>query len=380
MKSGMGLLRRSGTFSFVLVSFLTAGAWAQQPAGRSPAEQQNTAPTGLPTAQPVSPPAVSASGVVSNSEKADDPSKDSPGKSTIVTLGPGDLIEVNVYNVPELASKVRVSNSGDVYLPLIDYVHVQGLTQEEAQALIEKRLVDGGFVRNPHVTIFVDEFTSQGVTIIGEVGKPGIYPDIGEHKLYEVVSQAGGFSQNASRKIAILRRNQPDPVRVTLPRNLADDVSSNVEIMPGDTITVPRAPTIYVVGDVGRPSAVLVDNGSLTVLQALALAGGTNKTAKLGASRIIRKGPDGEGSVCKDCFTFRMAVGGGRNRIQAFAIGGRRARRREKAAGRHLETTSRATGGLQEESEIASKTGCSQNKFCVGRHHSQDWQVNSEGG
>ena len=100
-------------------------------------------------------------------------------------------------------------------------------------------MADGGFVRNPHVTIFVDEFTSQGVTIIGGVGKPGIYPDIGEHKLYEyeVVSQAGGFSQNASRKIAILGRNQPDAVRVTLPRDLADDLSSNVEIMPGDTIT-----------------------------------------------------------------------------------------------------------------------------------------------
>jgi polysaccharide export outer membrane protein len=236
---------------------------------------------------------VSASGATNNPDKTDDPSKDSPGKSTIVTLGPGDLIEVNVYNVPELASKVRVSNSGDVYLPLIDYVHVEGLTQEEAQALIEKRLADGGFVRNPHVTIFVDEFTSQGVTIIGEVGKPGIYPDIGEHKLYEVVSQAGGFSQNASRKIAILRRNQPDPVRVTLPRDLADDLSSNVEIMPGDTITVPRAPIIYVVGDVGRPSGLLVDNGSMTVLQALALSGGTNKTAKLGASRILRKAPDG---------------------------------------------------------------------------------------
>jgi polysaccharide export outer membrane protein len=293
MKSGMGRVRSSRTFAFVLVSVLTAGAWAQQPAGSRPAEQQKAAPTGLPATQPVSQAAVSASGAASNSEKADDPSKDNPGKSTIVTLGAGDLIEVNVYNVPELASKVRVSNSGDVYLPLIDYVHVEGLTQEEAQTLIEKRLADGGFVRNPHVTIFVDEFTSQGVTIIGEVGRAGVYPDIGEHKLYEVVSQAGGFTQNASRKIAILRRNQPDPVRVTLPRNLADDLSSNVEIMPGDTITVPRAPVIYVVGDVGRPSGLLVDNGTLTVLQALALAGGTNKTAKLGASRIIRKGPDG---------------------------------------------------------------------------------------
>jgi polysaccharide export outer membrane protein len=210
-----------------------------------------------------------------------------------VKLGPGDLIEVGVYNVPELTSKVRVSLNGDIYLPLIDYVHVEGLTQEEAQALIEKRLADGGFVRSPHVTIFVDEATSQGVTILGEVGKPGIYPDVASRRLYDVVSQAGGFSQAASRKIAVIRRNQAEPIRIELPHNLADDQSANIEILPGDTITVPRAPIIYVVGDVGRPSGLLVDNGSLTVLQALALAGGTNNTAKLGAARIIRKGPTG---------------------------------------------------------------------------------------
>jgi polysaccharide export outer membrane protein len=167
------------------------------------------------------------------------------------------------------------------------------LTQEEAQSVIEKRLEDGGFVRSPHVSIFVDEATSQGVTILGEVAKPGIYPDIGDHKLYEVVSQAGGFTANASRKIAILRRNQTGPVRINLPRDLADDLTGNVDIEPGDTITVPRAPVIYVVGDVARPSGLLVDNGTMTVLQALALAGGTNKTAKLSGARIIRKGPNG---------------------------------------------------------------------------------------
>ena len=230
---------------------------------------------------------------MANPAQAKDSTADSPEKTTIVKLGPGDLIEVSVYNVPELASKVRVSNSGDVYLPLIDYVHVEGLTQEEAQALIEKRLEDGGFVRNPHVAIFVDEAMSQGVTIIGEVGRPGIYPDIGDHKLYEVVSQAGGFTPTASRKIAILRKNASEAIRVNLPRDLADDLSGNVEIHPGDTITVPRAPVIYVVGDVGRPSGLLVDNGKMTVLQALALAGGTNKTAKLGGARILRKSPDG---------------------------------------------------------------------------------------
>lgn len=214
-------------------------------------------------------------------------------QASIVKLGPGDLIEVNVYNVPELTTKARVSSAGDVYLPLIDYVHVDGLTQEEAQALIEKRLSDGGFVRSPHVTIFVDEAASQGVNVIGEVMKPGIYPDTADHKLYEVISQAGGFTQQASRKISVVRKGETEPIQVDLPRNLADDVSKNIDILPGDTISIPKAPIIYVVGDVGRPSGLLVDNGSLTVLQALALAGGTNKTAKLGGARIIRKGPNG---------------------------------------------------------------------------------------
>jgi polysaccharide biosynthesis/export protein len=271
--------------------FVSLGiANAQQPAISTPAD-------GAPTeaAQPVSQAATNPAGTPppAPSKPQGDFSKDASDHSTLFKLGPGDLLQVSVYNVPDLTSKVRISNAGDVYLPLIDYVHVEGLTQEEAQTLIEKRLEDGGFVRNPHVQIFVDEASSQGVTIIGEVGKPGIYPDVGDHKLYEVISQAGGFNSSASRKIAILRRNQAEPIRVDLPRNLADDVSGNVEIRPGDTITVPRAPIIYVVGDVGRPAGLLVDNGQLTVLQALALTGGTNRTAKLGGARIIRKGPNG---------------------------------------------------------------------------------------
>ena len=228
-----------------------------------------------------------------NPDTAKDATKDTADEVSLVKLGPGDLVEVNVYNVPELATKARVSTSGDLYLPLIDYVHVEGLTQEEAQALIQKRLEDGGFVRNPHVTIFVDEAASQGVTLLGEISKPGIYPDTVDRKLYQVISEAGGFTPTASRKIAIIRRNAPEPIRVDLPRNLADDLSGNVEVLPGDTITVPKAPIIYVVGDVGRPSGILVDNGTLTVLQALALAGGTNHTAKLSAVRLIHKTPAG---------------------------------------------------------------------------------------
>jgi polysaccharide biosynthesis/export protein len=288
MKSGSsGTVLRDRVAILVFVACLAfSGIGAAQQASPS-------APAADVPAQPVSQAAQSSSGAQSGITKADDGAKTSDDETSVVKLGAGDLIEVNVYNVPELASKVRISNSGDVYLPLIDYVHVDGLTQEEAQALIEKRLADGGFVRNPHVTIFVDEASSQGVTILGEVNKPGIYPDTGDRKLYDLISQAGGFTQQASRKVSVVHKGKTEAMHVELPRNLADDVSRNIGILPGDTISVPKAPIIYVVGDVGRPSGLLVDNGSLTVLQALALAGGTNKTAKLGAARIIRKGPTG---------------------------------------------------------------------------------------
>jgi polysaccharide export outer membrane protein len=299
MESGRLSFTRRGCAGLLVVGLICIGSSVAR-AQQKPADASREAATPV---QPASQPAIEVLGTNSDARvggtasvpaKSDTPNGDkSSAGDGAVKLGTGDLVEVSVYNVPELSTKARVSNSGDVYLPLIDYVHVGDLTLEEAQALIEKRLSDGGFVRSPHVTIFVDESSSQGVTVLGEVSKPGIYPNLGDHKLYEIVSEAGGFTQNAAKRVSIIRRNQPLPLNVTLPKNLADDLSSNVDIMPGDTINVPRAPVIYVVGDVGRPSGLLVDNGSLTVLQALALAGGTNRTAKMGGVRIIRKGPAG---------------------------------------------------------------------------------------
>jgi len=298
MKSGTsgGTRRGQSILFFLLTVFaIAAMAAAQEPSTPPPAEpsQQPNEPAEVRAVHPTPQPKVNPPITAESPTKVEDANKPVSDESALVKLGPGDLIDVNVYNVPELNTKVRVGNGGEVYLPLIDYVHVEGLTQEEAQELIEKRLSDGGFVRSPHVSIFVDDASSQGVTVIGEVQKPGIYPDVADRKLYEVVSEAGGFTASASRKIAILRRNRPEPIRVDLPRDLADDAKGNVTIMPGDTITVPRAPIIYVVGDVARPSGLLVDNGTLTVLQALALVGGTNHTAKLGGARIIRKTPAG---------------------------------------------------------------------------------------
>jgi polysaccharide biosynthesis/export protein len=266
-----------------LIFVVGAAAGAQQTPGQVPPSQNQNVEPFPSAAQPVP----AANGTIPASDSAP------PSGDSFLKLGGGDLIEVNVYNVPELSTKARVGNSGDVYLPLIDYVHVGDLSIDEAQTLIAKRLGDGGFVRNPHVTIFVDESASQGVTVLGEVSKSGIYPDLGDHKLYEIISQAGGFTPSASRKISIFRHSDPVPIHVQLPRNLGEDQSANVEVLPGDTILVPRAPVIYVVGDVGRPSGLLVDNGTLTVLQALALAGGTNRTAKMGSVSIIHKGSPG---------------------------------------------------------------------------------------
>jgi polysaccharide export outer membrane protein len=291
-----GFARSRGLLAAFVVVVLLWGAefaaWAQQDAASSPTE------SAVPAA-PVSQAAV-PNGKNVDTEKAA-PSAAQAGlaatandNTSQVKLGPGDLLEVSVYNVPELATKARIGNAGDVYLPLIDYVHVGGLTVDEAQALIQKRLEDGGFVHNAHVSIFIDESASQGVTILGEVAKPGLYPALGERKLYDMISLAGGFTGSAARKISIIRQNTAGgSITVNLPRNLADDLQDNVEILPGDTITVPKAPIIYVVGDVGRPAGFLVDNGTLTVLEALALAGGTNHTAKLGGVRIIHKGPAG---------------------------------------------------------------------------------------
>ena len=211
-----------------------------------------------------------------------------------VKLGVGDLVEIAVFGVPDLATKTRVSGSGDVYLPLIDYVHVAGLTTDEAQELIQKRLEDGGFVRGPHVSIFVDESASQAITLLGEVSRPGPYPAIGERRLFDLISAAGGLTDKAGRNATIEHRGNPgQKVELQLSSNLADNSESNVEVFPGDTIIVSRAGIVYVVGDVNRPSGFLIEDANLSVLKALALAGGSTRTSALNRTKILRQTPNG---------------------------------------------------------------------------------------
>jgi polysaccharide biosynthesis/export protein len=211
-----------------------------------------------------------------------------------VKLGVGDLVEIAVFGVPDLSAKTRISGSGDIYLPLIDYVHVADLTTDEAQAMIQKRLEDGGFVRNPHVSIFVDESVSQSITLLGEVSHPGPYPATGERRLFDLLSAAGGLTDKAGRAVTIERRGTPEEkIQLQISSNLAEDDKSNVDVFPGDTVFVSRAGIIYVVGDVTRPSGFLIEDNNLSVLKALALAGGSTRTSALSKTRILRQTPNG---------------------------------------------------------------------------------------
>jgi polysaccharide export outer membrane protein len=231
------------------------------------------------TAPPKQPSAAQASRLLPNSN---------------VKLGIGDLVEVAVFGVPDLSTKTRISGSGDIYLPLIDYVHVADLTTDEAQAMIQKRLEDGGFVRNPHVSIFVDESLSQSITLLGEVSHPGPYPATGERRLFDLLSAAGGLTDKAGRTVTIERRGAPEEkIHVQISSNLAEDDKSNVDVFPGDTVFVSRAGIIYVVGDVTRPSGFLIEDNNLSVLKALALAGGGTRTSSLSKTKILRETPNG---------------------------------------------------------------------------------------
>jgi len=227
--------------------------------------------------------AQSAQDVVQFSPRANDPS---------LQLGVGDLIELTVYDVPELTTKTRISNSGDIYCALIGPTHVAGLTAEEAAQLIEKRL--SAFLKDPYVSLFVSEYASQGASVLGEVNKPGVYPVLGEQHLYDLISASGGLTEKAGHSITVTHRSDPDnPVTLPVSRNLSDNPQSNIKVFPRDTIVVRKADIVYVVGDVGRPSGLLMDASGLTVLQAIALAGGTTRTAKLSGTRILHKSPTG---------------------------------------------------------------------------------------
>ena len=214
-------------------------------------------------------------------------------------ISAGDLLNVSVFDTPELSSKIRVDHDGNITLPVGGELQVKDLTAEEAAAAVQKRLLDKDIIKDPHVSVFILEYATQGVTVLGEVKTPGVYPVLGARSLFDFISAAGGLTPTAANTAAIMHRGQPgkqDVVRLS--NDPAKAAAANLPIEPGDTILVPRAGIVYVVGDVGKPGGFLIDNNErLSVLQAVALAAGTNRTAALNNSKLIRKSVTGREEI-----------------------------------------------------------------------------------
>jgi polysaccharide biosynthesis/export protein len=224
------------------------------------------------------------------------------GSGAAGPIGAGDLIEMSVFDTPELSGKLRVSNTGDVVLPLLGSIHVAGLTANEIQNIIRQKFIDGSFLKDPQVTIFVSEYATQGVSVLGEVKAPGVYPAFGPHNLVDYISFAGGLTILAGTDVTITRVAHPDdPEHVKISSSSAPKLLNNPEIFPGDSIFVEKTGLIYVIGDVFRPGGFPMDHDDhLTVLQAIALAQGTTYAAKKNAIIIIRTTPDGHRAITID--------------------------------------------------------------------------------
>ncbi len=247
--------------------------------------------------QPIAPntPAV-VTGTAQQTDSNNPPQAQSaPTMPEEMQIGPGDLLEIRVFGVQDLTQETRVSASGDINVALIGPVHVGGLTQSEAESAIADKFRLGDFLKDPHVSVFTKEYATQGVSVMGEVAKPGVYPLLGPRRLFDVISLAGGLTNRAGKVIAIVHRDDPDKVvKLEMSSDVEKAADINVAIQPGDTISVARAGVVYVVGDVARPAGFMMENNErLTVLQAVALAGGTNGSAKLNNAKIIRRTPNG---------------------------------------------------------------------------------------
>jgi polysaccharide export outer membrane protein len=209
-------------------------------------------------------------------------------------ISPGDLLSITVFDTPEFSGTIRVSNEGNLTLPLVGSLHLAGISAENAALLIRKKLIDGNFVKDPQVNVSFVDFINQSAVVLGEVEKPGAVPILGSRTLWEIIGAAGGITPAAANSVVIIHRSDPShPQHLDI--NFDRDLSTqlNPQIFPGDTVQVPRAGMVYVVGEVGKQGAFPILHEKMTLLQAVTLAEGLKYTSKSSQVRLIRTGSGG---------------------------------------------------------------------------------------
>jgi polysaccharide export outer membrane protein len=228
-----------------------------------------------------------ASAQIENQEKA--------GLQTVdYRIGTKDLLEIRVFELPELNQTARVAEDGSVSLAVIGKVEVSGLTAQE----LEKRLasiLDQKYTKGVHVTVFIREH--QKIAILGAVGRPGLYELVGPTTLLQILSEAGGLTAQAAKEIHVIRQRETgekERILINLDELLKRSHDLDIQLQPKDEIIVPfdQLLNVYVYGEVRNPGAVqFLESKKITLLQAVAQAGGLTEWANAVQVMIKRKDP-----------------------------------------------------------------------------------------
>ena len=260
-------------------------------------------------------------------------SEPSPADSAKYRIGADDVLDINVFAAPELNRQVRVSSGGEISLPVLGQIRASGLTPAELESSLQD-LLRRTYMKDPHVSVFVRDLQSHPVSVMGAVKMPGVFQVRGPKTLLEVLSLAGGLSDDAGDSAIIMRgagaSNQSSPnnratledssrlfldagdvsssdshldqndrsaeraIQVNL-KDLLDspDPRSNPLVYPGDIVKLTRAGVVYVLGEVRKPGGfALKSSEKLSVLQAVALSEGLTRTAAKSGARVIRTDPE----------------------------------------------------------------------------------------
>jgi polysaccharide export outer membrane protein len=224
-------------------------------------------------------------------------------------LAAGDVIRISVYQSADLTLETRLTEAGTISYPLLGSVALAGLTVTEAERRIADGLRTGNFVKQPQVSIAVQQVRGNQVSVLGQVGRPGRYPlETGNVQLTDMIATAGGIVGTGADLIVVVgtRNGQPYRAEVDLPSVFGPNRRANdLTLQNGDVVWVDRAPMIFMYGEVQRPGAMRLERG-MTVMQALASAGGLTQRGTERGLRVHRRDAQGTVRVIEPAMTDRL--------------------------------------------------------------------------
>lgn len=216
-------------------------------------------------------------------------------------LGSGDIVQITVYDHPELEMETAVDEAGRIGFPLIGNVAVAGETAATAQKRIADALEKGGFLKKPQVNLIVKAYRSKQVSVLGQVNKPGKYPLERASTVSDLLAQAGGVTLEGADSVTLIQHKDGNATRITIDtQSLFQDgrADLNYPVGDGDIVFVPRAAVFYIYGEVQKPGAFRLEK-NMNVMQALSLGGGITPRGTQRGIEIRRKGSDGHAARLK---------------------------------------------------------------------------------